>query len=45
MKNCPNKEDETLGKKFCYNCGETGHALAQCPQPLQDGNFHLSILV
>lgn len=23
--------------KFCYNCGETGHPLSNCPQPLQEG--------
>lgn len=37
IKNCPNKNDETMDTKFCYNCGGTGHSLAQCSQPLQDG--------
>uniref|UniRef100_A0A5B7AQB5 Putative zinc finger CCHC domain-containing protein 9 n=1 Tax=Davidia involucrata TaxID=16924 RepID=A0A5B7AQB5_DAVIN len=37
LKNCFNKNDETMDKKLCYNCGETGHSLAKCPQPIQDG--------
>lgn len=38
LKNCPKKSDESIDKKFCYNCGENGHSLAKCPKPLQDGN-------
>ncbi|RVX01959.1 hypothetical protein CK203_019571 [Vitis vinifera] len=34
--NCPDKGEEKLDKKLCYNCGETGHSLANCPQPLQE---------
>ncbi|KAL2550471.1 VASCULAR-RELATED NAC-DOMAIN 6 [Forsythia ovata] len=37
LKNCRNKNEESLDKKLCYNCGENGHSLDKCPQPLQDG--------
>ncbi|KAK9292342.1 hypothetical protein L1049_020308 [Liquidambar formosana] len=37
LKNCLNKGDEAIDKKSCYNCGESGHSLDRCPQPLQDG--------
>lgn len=44
VKNCPNKNDETMDKKFCYNCGESGHSLAQCSQPLQEGELPFGLL-
>ncbi|KAL6971939.1 hypothetical protein U1Q18_031622 [Sarracenia purpurea var. burkii] len=37
LKNCLNKNDDTMDKKLCYNCGDTGHSLDKCSQPLQDG--------
>lgn len=42
LKNCPIKNDENMDKKLCYNYGETGHSLAKCPQPLQDGTWPFS---
>ncbi|TKY51302.1 hypothetical protein E2542_SST22812 [Spatholobus suberectus] len=36
-KNCPEVQDGTKDAKYCYNCGETGHSLTQCPHPLQEG--------
>lgn len=44
LKNCPNKNDDTVDSNLCYNCGESGHSLAKCPQPLQDGNIFSSLL-
>ncbi|RDX91432.1 Shypothetical protein [Mucuna pruriens] len=34
-KNCPEVQDGANDAKCCYNCGETGHSLTQCPLPLQ----------
>ncbi|KAI4347552.1 hypothetical protein L6164_008357 [Bauhinia variegata] len=35
-KNCPQVKDSMEDFKHCYNCGETGHSLVKCPQPLQE---------
>lgn len=35
LKNCPNKVDGL--EKKCYNCGGSGHRLAECKEPLKEG--------
>eukprot|EP00250_Pteridium_aquilinum_P009117 c18451_g1_i1 orf=156-992(+) len=35
LKNCPSELDGQ--EKKCYNCGESGHRLAECKEPLKDG--------
>ncbi|KAG4397905.1 hypothetical protein GLYMA_10G235200v4 [Glycine max] len=35
-KNCPEVLDGAKDAKYCYNCGENGHALTQCLHPLQE---------
>lgn len=35
LKNCPRKGDGL--EKKCYNCGESGHRLAECKEPLKEG--------
>lgn len=46
LKNCPKKSGEDVDDKLCYNCGDFGHSLALCSQPLQDGNlFIFSFLI
>lgn len=35
--NCPEVHDGSKDVKYCYNCGDTGHSLANCHQPLQEG--------
>ncbi|CAB4271417.1 unnamed protein product [Prunus armeniaca] len=37
IKDCLNKNDDTVALKLCYNCGETGHSLSTCSLPLQEG--------
>ncbi|KAH7426095.1 hypothetical protein KP509_11G084500 [Ceratopteris richardii] len=34
LKNCPSKSNE---EKLCYNCGSSGHRLAECKEPLKNG--------
>ncbi|KAI5079732.1 hypothetical protein GOP47_0005211 [Adiantum capillus-veneris] len=35
LKNCPNKSNEE--EKKCYNCGSSGHRLAECKEPWKNG--------
>ncbi|MCO5549927.1 hypothetical protein L7F22_003404 [Adiantum nelumboides] len=35
LKNCPNQSTEE--EKKCYNCGSSGHRLADCKEPLKNG--------